>query len=104
MGGFSDKKPLILVLGPGKSGTTALFFCLVESARQHFGLEFPQLFEPKTAADIDAFKEDFGVVKMLFERFERTAHEFLPNFDRRVFIFRDPRDNVISRLVYYAGT
>jgi hypothetical protein len=41
---------------------------------------------------------------MLFERYERTTHDFLPRFDKRIFIFRDPRDNVISRLVYYAGT
>jgi hypothetical protein len=43
-------------------------------------------------------------VKMLLERYQDTTHEFLPRFDRRIFILRDPRDNVISRLVYYAGT
>ena len=100
----SAKPPLILILGPGKSGTTALFFCLKGSAERHFGLEFPHRFEPKTAADVDAFAADFGVAKMLLERYERTTHEFLSRFDKRVFIFRDPRDNVISRLVYYAGT
>jgi len=41
---------------------------------------------------------------MLLERYQHTSHDFLPRFDKRVFISRDPRDNVISRLVYYAGT
>ena len=101
---LSEVKPLILILGPGKSGTTALFFCLKKSAAHHFGVEFPDRFEPKTAADFDAFAADFGIAKMLLERFDRTTHEFLPRFDKRIFICRDPRDNVISRLVYYTGT
>ena len=99
-----DKRPLILVLGPGKSGTTALFFCLKACAERHYGIEFPNRFEPNTAEDVDAFKDKFGIVKMLLERYQRTTNDFLPRFDRRVFISRDPRDNVISRLVYYAGT
>lgn len=99
-----EKLPLILVLGPGKSGTTALFFCLKACAERHFNVAFPQKFEPKTAADVDAFSDTFGVVKMLFERYQYTDRSFLQRFNKRIFISRDPRDNVISRLVYYAGT
>ena len=99
-----ETNPMILVLGPGKSGTTALFFCLKAGAERHFGIKYPQKFEPKTTADVDAFAEAFGIVKMLFERYRRTDKSFLPRFDKRIFISRDPRDNVISRLVYYAGT
>ena len=85
----SAKPPLILVLGAGKSGTTALFFCLKASAERHFAMTFPFRFEPKSAAVIDAFPAEFGIAKMLLERYERTSNEFVSRFDKRVFILRD---------------
>ena len=92
------------MLGAGKSGTTALFYCLKASAERHFAMTFPFRFEPKSAAVIDAFPTEFGIAKMLLERYERTSNEFVSRFDKRGFILRDPRDNVISRLVYHVGT
>jgi hypothetical protein len=100
----SRQKPLILVLGSGKAGTTALFYCVKASAEQHFGTPFPTLFEPKAASNIAAFRHEFGVVKMILDRFAVTEKDFIPRFAKRIFIVRDPRDNFISRLIWFVKT
>ena len=99
------KPPRILVLGPGKSGTTGLFYCLRDSAESHFQTHFSTLFEPKTADRLAGFDAEFSIAKILLER-QRSfaAHPALQRFTHKVFIFRDPRDNVISRLVYLIAT
>jgi hypothetical protein len=99
--------PTILVLGPGKSGTTALHYCLKESAEVHCGLALAALFEAKSSEEVSAFLDahDGGIVKILVERYVKFAdHAFLPRFGRRVLISRDPRDNVVSRLIWIVAT
>jgi hypothetical protein len=97
----------ILVYGAGKSGTTVLYECVKWSAESHFGVPFRTLFEPKDGEAIDAFLENRapGIAKMLIERLVRCAdRSFLGRFDKCLIIIRDPRDNIVSRLVWTIAT
>lgn len=91
----------ILVFGAGKSGTSALYDRLHRSAHDFYGVRFGGLFEPRTREAIDQFDAEFGVAKLLLERwFRQPDHSFVESYDKRVLIVRDPRDNVVSRLMW----
>ena len=96
----------ILILGAGKSGTSALFHCVVQSAERHHGQAFARLFEPKEPERLAAFDASHGVVKVLSERMKsfRDAGPVVETFGRRIMIVRDPRDTVVSRLMWMAAT
>ena len=44
------------------------------------------------------------VVKMLLERFTKTDQSLLGLFDKIVFVYRDPRDNIVSRLLWQTAS
>jgi len=87
-----------LIVGWPKSGTTALFFKVADSLPAG---SVQKAFEPKSAAEIvEATDKQFLVTKVLitaigFERFPDFAH-----YDRKIWIMRDPRDFLISRVLY----
>ena len=86
-----------LVLGQGKSGTTAMARAL------ELGAEPPVqvFFEPRNLASVIRKASSSSVIaKMLIEHWEVGDRAHLDWFDRCVFIVRDPRDVVISRLLY----
>lgn len=86
-----------LILGQGKSGTTALYEAVCQ------GVEEPvySLFEPKTLSAGDVEKAPGSVVvKALIEHWPDEEMELVRAFDRRVFMCRDPRDVMVSRLLY----
>lgn len=96
----------ILILGAGKSGTSALFHCVAQSAEGHHGRGFARLFEPQSIERLAAFSVSHGVAKLLSERLRkfREAGPLIERFGRRIMIVRDPRDTVVSRLLWMAAT
>ncbi|MBY5935549.1 hypothetical protein KUV51_21250 [Tateyamaria omphalii] len=93
-----------LILGAAKSGTTALFYAIQKSMEQASGSPVKGLFEPR---DMDAFKSYFETTqdparlcKALLGPVTRRMTDALDEFDRKIIIFRDPRDNVVSRLLF----
>lgn len=95
----------ILVVGTGKSGTTGLFDLIDSSGKRQFGPRFQAQFEPKTLDEAESFQPDLGVSKILLERMLKFDNlDFAKRFTRQVMIVRDPRDNVVSRLLWYIAT
>lgn len=94
----------ILILGAAKSGTTALFYAIRSALTDGLGLRVEGLFEPKFAADIHRYlrqsPDEVRLVKGLLGTLLRHGAVKDEFFDRRILIFRDPRDNIVSRLVF----
>lgn len=86
----------VLIVGEGKSGTTALMrsvsACLDEPV---------ELFEPRLITAEDLTPETL-VVKKLLLNWQRSENRLLSDFDKRVLISRDPRDRIISHMLYDA--
>lgn len=85
-----------LIIGEGKSGTTALLRS-VASAMGGPG----EIFEPEDLSMVDLSSKDL-VVKKLLHTWRAEEVELLDRFDRVVFIVRDPRDRLISHMLYDA--
>jgi hypothetical protein len=95
----------VLVIGKAKTGTTALASLI----KQTIGTDHLYV-EPKLVGDFsdDLSNYNAGVVKIIFEHFfENLEHlsgiingEFNVKFDKVIFIRRDIRDEMISRLFY----
>ena len=85
-----------LIVGEGKSGTTALLRSLSEAMADP-----AELFEPRlmTAENLEP---DPLVVKKLLLNWKAPENKLLDRFDKRVFIVRDPRDRLVSHLLYDA--
>ena len=96
----------IVILGSGKSGTSGLFHCIRSSADHHFDVPFARLFEPHEQGEVTAVTDPHLVCKILIERFRgfEQPRRVLDLFDRKILIVRDPRDNVISRLMWIVAT
>ncbi|MCX7619055.1 hypothetical protein [Tepidiforma sp.] len=94
----------ILILGAAKSGTTALFYAVRNALTEGLGLRVEGLFEPRSPDDIRRYlrrsPDEVRLVKALLAPMLRRSMRFTDLFDRRIIIFRDPRDNVVSRLVF----
>jgi hypothetical protein len=91
-----------LVVGAGKSGTTALHYSIVQALRGRQA-EVRELFEPRTLDDIRAgcSATASNVVKVIADFFRPAwLDEVRQLFQKRLFIHRDPRDVLISRLLY----
>lgn len=84
----------VLIVGEGKSGTTAL----LRSVSSALGSP-AELFEPvqMTASDLGPSSL---VVKKLLLNWKANENELLDHFDKRIFIVRDPRDRIVSHLLY----
>lgn len=94
--------PSIFILATGKTGSTLVFYSLKESAEAAYG-NYAHIFEPRTAADVAAGFSPPCIAKMLFERFHKCAETgFTELFHKRLSIIRDPRDTILSRLLYQA--
>lgn len=86
----------VLIVGEGKSGTTAL----MRSISAALG-DPDEMFEPGAMTP-----EDLGpnplVVKKLLLSWKQNETQLLDSFDKRILIIRDPRDRLISHLLYDA--
>ncbi len=85
-----------LIIGEGKSGTTALLRSV--SAAMN---EPQEIFEPDDLSQCDLAPENL-VAKKLLGSWGASEIDSLDRFDRVVFIVRDPRDRLISHLLYDA--
>jgi hypothetical protein len=85
----------ILLIGLGKSGTTALFYKLKSALPP----ETRWLFEP-IRFDAVAMPEPHLLVKTLINK-QGLEIESFQTFDKKVFLVRDPRDLIISRILYH---
>ena len=89
-------EPNILIFGQGKSGTTALYFKIVKAISN----DYHYLFEPneEKIIEINKIKKPI-IVKNLNIEF----NNYFKNFNKKIFITRDPRDRLVSFLLYAAG-
>lgn len=94
----------ILILGAAKSGTTALFYAIRSALTGGLGLKVEGNFEPVDADDILQYlrtsADDVKLVKALLGPILRRGSLLSEQFDRRIVIYRDPRDNIVSRIVF----
>ena len=86
----------VLIAGEGKSGTTAL----LRSVSAALGSPV-ELFEP-VSMEAHHLEPESLVVKKLLLNWKRPEADLLDVFDKRVWIVRDPRDRLISHLLYDA--
>lgn len=86
----------VLILGEGKSGTTALLRSVSAALGQP-----TELFEPRELTP-DDIAPDPLVIKKLLLNWQQSEAQLTEQFDKRLFITRDPRDRLISRLLYDA--
>jgi hypothetical protein len=96
---------LVAILGSGKSGTSALFHCVRGTLENHLQRPLPGLFEPRTVSELDKFKHSSGVIKAMLPRFNLLAeHPLSARLTHRIFVFRDPRDNIVSFILWRFAT
>src|SRR5688500_13798519 len=82
----------ILIAGQAKSGTTALYYAL----KQTLPRKYTCLFEPHSTTA--AAGDRHVLAKVLINPTLRP--DAFETFDRKILIVRDPRDNLVSRLLY----
>lgn len=96
----------ILVIGKAKTGTTVVANTIKESLPKS-----RLVMEPKSPRELlitSGADKDNSVTKVIFEHWDQRPRsrnalvngELIP-FDKVVFILRDPRDELVSRLVYF---
>jgi hypothetical protein len=93
----------VLVVGAGKTGTTGLYTSIKSAVRERGGDRWYCLFEPVTATPfrgLRRFAPDRPVLtKVMVHRLRRC--EVRPaTFEHRVLAVRDPRDVLVSRLLF----
>jgi hypothetical protein len=88
----------ILIVGLPRSGTSALYFKIKEALPENaWCLYEPPRFDPsdrRAAADV--------LAKILISQSADFDYASFANFDKRILIVRDPRDHLVSRLLYRA--
>lgn len=84
----------ILIAGLSKTGTTALFYKILDS----FPGQTLPLFEPDAPPQDDNTVTRNVVAKILLGPPSRLAS--FAHFERKIGIIRDPRDTLVSRLLY----
>lgn len=89
-----------LIAGLAKSGTTRLFSQL-QDALLASRVELSAFFEPDSDEALNAIRSTPGstLTKVLIGRVS-SANRLLAEFDRHVLIYRDPRDQFLSMLLY----
>ena len=90
----------ISILGLAKSGTSAIYKSILTSLEKEKG-EAQGYFEPKTLGEVQHISKSGknSVTKVMFSKREQCGYN--PNlFDKNVFIVRDPRDIIVSSLLY----
>lgn len=86
----------VLIVGEGKSGTTAL----LRSVSSALG-DPEEVFEPVQMVEGDLAPSSL-VVKKLLLNWKPNENNLIERFDKRIFIVRDPRDRLVSHLLYDA--
>lgn len=88
-----------LIAGAAKTGTTALLYAVAEAMARAHG-QAPALYMEERIATLGELPAH-AVAKVIFEQEGGAALAgFGAAFDRRILIVRDPRDTLVSRLLY----
>lgn len=82
----------VLIFGSGKSGTTALTYCLKNELLEH-----EVVFEPASLSSINYEKHEL-IVKYI--GLDADLEKYIDNFDKKVLLIRHPFDQIISLLLY----
>ncbi|MDX6767238.1 MAG: hypothetical protein SFU85_10660 [Candidatus Methylacidiphilales bacterium] len=91
-------KPRVLIFGQGKSGSSALFHALREQTPFPPGTTF---FEPSLEIQAAFPKQGRLLAKILIKNIDsQQAWGGLATFNRRILLVRDPRDQLVSRMLY----
>ncbi|MEP0072763.1 MAG: sulfotransferase domain-containing protein [Marinomonas sp.] len=88
----------VAIIGMPKTGTTALY----ESVKVELPLNTVTSFEPKSEAELTYLlneKKDNALTKIMFTRLDDVGFD-VKDFDRTIVIVRDPRDYLVSSLLY----
>jgi hypothetical protein len=96
----STPKKHILIIGTAKSGTTAVY----KSIKDSMGERLVSYFEP-SASDFKAAlrsraKEVLVKVTLIDRTKYKSLYEDIHQFDKQIMVIRDPRDILISNLLY----
>jgi hypothetical protein len=86
----------ILIAGQPKSGTTALYF-LVKAALPFAASSFEP---PRPLEALRPGTRPYLVKHLLRQGSEEPLDQLLPRFERRILLLRDPRDRLVSLLLY----
>lgn len=86
----------ILIAGQAKSGTTALFYSIKKALPRSTRC----LFEPLEYAGIPADQADGVLAKVLIRSEKPSNIQSFENFERKILIVRDPRDTLVSSILY----
>ncbi len=86
-----------LIVGAAKSGTTALYFNIKNSLPKNIIC----LFEPKKFVKDNYNLNQVILAKILLS--PECNYESFMSFENKIFISRDPRDRIISELLYVIG-
>lgn len=94
----NNKQDRIAIVGVGKSGTTALYFRIKNSLHK----EYRAIFEPLTENDIKKYlnEEVTILTKILMDNGEGLINIVKERFNKKILIVRDPRDILVSALLY----
>ena len=84
-----------LILGQGKSGTTALTYAIAEQVA-----DAKIYFEPNNTNKIEFSRHSNLVAKKVLEFFNDLKKSTLTFFDKLIVLVRDPRDALVSRVLY----
>jgi hypothetical protein len=86
----------ILVAGQAKTGTTGLFFKIRNSLEGNVRL----LFEPSEYKSLPKDDEKTVLAKILIGKKTFANYASFDVFDKKICIIRDPRDRLVSQLLY----
>jgi hypothetical protein len=92
----------ILILGDAKSGTTGLYNS-IKGALRASGEDWVFLFEPTAPEPFDAlarYGSDLPLLTKVIVNKERACRLRHGDFSHRILVVRDPRDVVVSRLLF----
>ena len=86
----------ILIVGLGRSGTTALYFKIKQALPENTWC----LYEPRRFDPFDPGGAPDVLAKILIAPPNIFDYPSFRDFDKRIMIVRDPRDSLVSRILY----